>query len=216
MPLAELSTMGRRAAIVLGLAAILTVGYQVLSTGPAGSPAGSSESRESPDAMLSPGDMAPTAAELDAIVVTRDNAPKGWEIEATFPGPAALDHLIRYGQVRHATTGFVDARATNFCVDGTGCGTSWIAVYRSELDAKAAVSVLRGEMQVGWGMGTLSEPLGFGQDEGYAFANNLGNAAASHAYLWRTGNVVLGMIAVGEMEVAALRLLAEEMNARSR
>jgi hypothetical protein len=206
----ELVTMLRRAAMVFGLVGILAVGYRVVLSEQEGS------LTESPDAVLSPREMVPTAADLDEIVVTSDNVPEGWVIQATRPGRVALDYLIRYGQVRHATTGFVDARATTFCAEGEGCGTSWIAQYRSEGDAEAAVSVFRSEMVVGWGMGAHSEPLGFGQDQGYVFMNNLGNAAANQAYLWRTGNLVLGMLAIGDMEIAPLRLLAEQMNTRSR
>jgi hypothetical protein len=157
-----------------------------------------------------------TTTDLAEIVVTNENAPEGWTVDTTRRGREALDYLIRYGQVDSATGGFVDARATDFCAEGQGCGTSWVALYRSEGDADEAFSVLRGEMQVGWGLGPYAEALDFAQDEGYAYRNTLGNAAANHAYVWRRGNLLLGVLGVGELEGDELRPFAEEMNGRSR
>ncbi len=213
----------RPAVTVLGVAVLIIVGiggYQFLSErgqDPArleGSPGGV-RAGASPEAVTTP-EAAPIVPDLADIVVTNQNAPQGWQVEATLRGLAALDYLIRYGRVGPATPGFLDGRATNFCAEGEGCGTSWIALYASEADAEAAFPVFHGEMQVGWGLGPHAEPLGFGQDEARAYTNNLGNAAANHAYVWRKGSVLMGMIGVGEMEVATLRSLAEEMNARSR
>lgn len=69
---------------------------------------------------------------------------------------------------------------------------------------------------VGWGLGAYAGSLGFEEDEGSAYRNNLGNALANHAYLWRKGNLLLGVLGVAELEGDALRPFAEEMNARSR
>ena len=93
-------------------------------------------------------------------------------------GFEALDHLIRYGRVSNVSGGFVDAHATDFCAEGQGCGTSWVALYRSEADTDAALSVLHDEMDVGWGLGPR-QVLYFAEDQAYAYMNNLGNAAAN-------------------------------------
>ena len=55
-----------------------------------------------------------------------------------------------------------------------------------------------------------------------AMTNNLGNAAANHAKLWRKGTLLLGVIGLAELDTFAelesdeLRPVAEEMNSRSR
>jgi len=164
--------------------------------------------------VTSPGIRTPGPAE---IVVTDENAPEGWTVDTTRSGRAVLTYLVRYGEVDSATGGFVDSRATDLCSEGQGCATSWVAVYRSESDADAAFSVLHAEMQVGWGLGSNPLNLDLGDDEGYAYRNNLGNAAASHAYLWRKGNLLLGVVGdMADVEDDALRPFAEEMNERSR
>jgi hypothetical protein len=205
--LKELFMTWNHAAIVLGPAAVIIVGiatYQYLSGGGQGAA----------DLAESPRDVG--ASELPDIVVTNENAPEGWAVDATLRGREVLAYLIRYGQVSNATPGFIDGRATDFCAEGHGCGTSWVALYGSEAGAEAAFSVLHGEMQVGWGLGADDEALGFGEDEGSSYRNNLGNAAANHAYLWRKGNLLLGVLGVGELEGDGLRPFAEELNTRSR
>lgn len=204
----------KHATMVLGLAATVIVGIATyLSLSGAGQRAGDVaetqrivSATEVPDAW--------SGADLADIVVTNENAPEGWTVEATLRGREVLAYLIRYGEVTASTPGLIDARATDFCADGRVCGTSWVALYESDADAETAYSHVRDEMQVGWGLGIYARSLGFEEDQGSAYRNNLGNAAASHAYLWRTGPLVLGVVALGEMDVDALRPFAEGMNAR--
>jgi hypothetical protein len=156
----------------------------------------------------------PIAADMAEIVVTNENALEGLAVNATLRGREALAHLIRYGELRDATPGFIDGCATDFCTEGQECGTSWVALYRSDADAEAAFSIFHGEMIVGWGMGAYPEALGFGEDDGYAYRNNMG-APHRQAYVWRKGNLVLGVLGAAELG-DALRSLAEGMEARSR
>jgi hypothetical protein len=220
-PLKEILMTLRPATVVLGLAAVIILGVAAYQLMPDGSPSiGASPSPTAAD-VSSP---SPTAAsDLAAIVVTNENAPAGWEVGWTLHGPEALAYLIRYGQVTNATPGFIDARAAEVCASGQGCGIAWVALYDSEADAEAAFTLFHGELQVGWGLGDRAQAVGLGEDEGHAYSNNLGNAAANHAYLWRRGNLLLGVLGlaevnsvVAELEVDALRSVAEEMNARSR
>lgn len=209
------------AAAVVGLAAVIIFGiaaYQYVSGG--GQRAG--DLAESPHVRASP-EPAPSAPDLADIVVTNDNAPEGWAVEWTLRGREALAYLIRYGQESNATPGFIDARATEICSSiGLGCGISWGAVYESEADAEAAFDLFHAEMQVGWGLGDRAQSIGLGEDEGHDYGNNLGNAPANHAKLWRKGTLLLGVIGLAELETVAelesdeLRPVAEEMNSRSR
>jgi hypothetical protein len=157
----------------------------------------------------------PTSApDLGAIVVTDGNAPEGLAVNTMFRGHEALAHLIRFGEPRDATPGFIDGRATDFCTKDQDCGTSWVALYRTDADADAAFSLFHGEMMVGWGMGTYPEALDFGEDDGYAYRNNMGGTHRQ-ALVWRKGNMVLGVLGVAELG-DSIRSLAEEMDARSR
>ena len=209
--LKELFMTMKPAAMVVGLVAVVIVGiaaYRLM-------PDGSQTIGNSPSPSAAP--------ELAGIVVTSENAPEGWAVDWTLRGREALAYLIRYGQVSNATPGFIDARATEICASGgQGCGISWAALYGSEADAEAAFDLFSGEMQVGWGLGIFGQALGRGEDEGHSYRNNLGNAPAHHAYLWRNGTLLLGVLGlagvdtVAELESDALRSVAEEMNARSR
>jgi hypothetical protein len=203
------------AAVALGLAAVVVVGIATYrSISDQGNGAGPDPAESPRIVTASEVPEASSAPDVGDIVVTNENAPEGWTVDATLRGREVLTLLIRYGDVSSSSAGFIDARATDFCADGQGCGTSWVAVYESTSEAAAAYSQVRAEMQVGWGMGIYGYSLGFEEDEGSAYRNNLGNAAATHAYLWRTGPLVLGVIALDEMASDALRPIAEEMNAR--
>lgn len=222
-PLKELSMTMRHAAMVLCLAAVVVIGiaaYQSLS----GEGQGVGDLAESPR-IVSASEVpeASSAPDLEDIVVTNENAPEGWTVEWTLRGREALAYLIRYGQVSNATPGFIDARATEICSSiGLGCGISWGALYESEADAEAAFDLLHAEMQVGWGLGDRAQSIGLGEDEGHDYGNNLGNAPANHAKLWRKGTLLLGVIGLAELDTVAelesdeLRPVAEEMNSRSR
>ena len=221
-PLKELFMTWKHAVVVVGLAAVIIVGiaaYQYVSGG--GQRAG--HLAESPQIVSASPEAAPSAPDLAEIVVTNDNAPEGWAVEWTLRGREALAYLIRYGQVSNATPGFIDARATEICSSiGLGCGISWGALYESEADAEAAFDLFHAEMQVGWGLGDRAQSIGLGEDEGHDYGNNLGNAPANQAKLWRKGTLLLGVIglaeldAVAELESDELRPVAEEMNSRSR
>jgi hypothetical protein len=190
------------AAMVAGLAAVIIIGIATYRLIPGGSP------------RIGATPSLATAPDLGPIVVTDGNAPEGLAVATTLRGPDALDHLIRYGEPRDATPGFVDGRATDFCTADQECGTSWVALYRSDADADAAFSLFHGEMIVGWGIGTDPEALDFGEDEGYAYRNNMGGPHRQ-AYVWRQGNLVLGVLGVAELG-DSIRSIAEEMDARSR
>jgi hypothetical protein len=156
----------------------------------------------------------PTAPDLTDIVLTNAGALRGWAITATHRGNDALAHLIRYGELRHATPGFIDGLATEFCVEDQECGTSWAALYRSDADADAAFTLFHGEMMVSWGMGPYPEALDFAEDDGYAYRNNMGGPHRQ-AYVWRQDNLVLGVL--GDAELGdTVRSLAEDMDTRSR
>ena len=220
--LKEISMNLKPAAMVLGLAAVVVVGiatYQSIS----GQGRGAGDPAESPRIVgASEVPQAWSAADLADIVVTNENAPTGWSVEATLRGREVLTLLIRYGEAGSSTTGFIDARATDFCAEGQECGTSWVALYESVADADAALAHIHDEMLVGWGLGFDGRGLDLGEDEGHAYSNNLGNAAAHDAYLWRNGTLLLGVIGLAvpegeaELEHDALRSIAEAMNARSR
>ena len=197
------------AAMVAGIAAVIILGFAAYGLVPDGGPGTGA----------SPG---PTAApDLGAILAMDDNATDRWAVEATLQGHEVLARLVRYSDVGNATPGFIDARATDICAIA-GCGTSWVALYESEADAEAAFMLIHAEMQIGWGLGDDAQSLGLGEDEGHSYMNNLGNAPANHAYLWRKGNLLLGVIGlaeldgIAELDRAALRSIAEDMNARSR
>ena len=212
-PLKELFMISKHAAMAVGIATVVIVGiaaYQLMPDG-------------SPSVGASPSPTAPP--DLAGIVVMNENAPDGWTFDATLRGRNVLAYLIRYGEAveaGNAFPGFVDARATEFCAEGQGCGASWVGLYGSEADADAAFELFHGEMLVGWGLGFDGHGLDLGEDEGRAYSNNLGNAAAHDAYLWRTGTLLLGVIGLAvpegeaELEHDALRSIAEAMNARSR
>lgn len=206
------------AAMLAGIAAVIIVGIAAYQLMPEGGP-----STGSPSVGADVTSPSPTAPDLAEIVVTSENAPEGWAVEWNLSGREALAYLIRYGAVSNATPGFIDARATEICSSiGLGCGISWAALYESEADAEAAFDLFHAEMQVGWGLGDRARAIGFGEDEGHDYSNNLGNAPANHAKLWRQGTLLLGVIglaeldSVAELESSALRPIAEEMNARSR
>ena len=221
-PLKELFMTWKHAAVVVGLAAVITVeiaAYQYVSGG--GERPG--DLGESPEIVSASAEAATSAPDLADIVVTNHNVPEGWAVEWTLRGREALAYLIRYGQVSNATPGFIDARATEICSSiGLGCGISWGALYESEADAEAAFDLFHAEMQVGWGLGERARSIGLGEDEGHDYGNNLGNAPANHAKLWRKGTLLLGVIGlaeldpVGELESDELRPVAEGMNSRSR
>lgn len=200
--LRELFTTMKPAAMVVGLAALIILGVAASQLTPDGNP------------RIGTAPVSAAAPDLGAIVVTNDNAPEHWAVNATFRGNDALAHLIRYGEPRDATAGFVDGRATDFCTEDQECGTSWVALYRSDADAEAAFSLFHGEMIVGWGMGTDPEALDFGEDGGYAYRNNMGGPHRQ-AYVWRQGNLVLGVLGVAELG-DSIRSLADDMDARSR
>jgi len=210
------------AAVVLGLAGVIIVGiatYQSLS----GQGRGAGDPAELPR-IVSPSEVPRASSPPDVadIVVTNENAPEGWTVDATLRGREVLTLLIRYGEVSSSTAGFIDARATEFCAEGQECGLSWVALYESVADADAALAHVHDEMLAGWGLGFDGQGLDLREDQGHAYSNNLGNAAAHDAYLWRNGTLLLGVIGLAvpegeaELEHDALRSVAEDMSARSR
>jgi hypothetical protein len=202
VPLKELLMNRGSLAIGLGIIAVAVIAIAAYQALVGGTDVGSRE-----DATRDPHE----------IVVTNDNAPEGWTARSTLRGREVLAYVIRYREASDATNGFLDGRATDLCAEGQGCATSWVAEYRSVADADAAFSLLHGEMLVGWGLGAHPTTLGLGEDEGYAYRNNLGNASATHAYVWRLGNLVMGVVGeMADLEGDPLRPFVEEMSARSR
>ena len=166
------------------------------------------------------------ADELPGIVANAANTPGTWEQTLDEGGAAALQSPMRSGTTADLE-GFVDGRTIEMCGDEAdgdpgGCLLAWVALFETVDDAQAAFDFYEAEFE---------SPDGWGFDPVARAASDLGDEAVLYTYVvdpredrlqingfhfWRQGSLLLAAVGVAEMDVDALQVIAEAMEARAR
>ena len=163
-----------------------------------------------------------TADDLPSIVLNSSTTPEGWTIDSVLGGDEALADAIRsdssWGRLEDASAGYLDGRAVDFCTSGAGCGTSWVALYDSDMAAHKAFGVLAAEFRSGWNMvpTTINVPNDLGDERRIFIIGGMGPSMASEIYLWRADNLLLGVAGLAELQGDPLRWIAQGMHSRAR
>lgn len=165
------------------------------------------------------------ADDLPGIVANASNTPGTWDQTLDQGGEAVLDIPMRSGaQVQ--LKGFVDGRATEMCgtddaSDAAGCLLAWTALFETVEDAEAAYAFYIAEFDAvaGWNapQAARSVPAGLG-DEAVLYTSIQDpqtGFAMSGVYVWREENLILAAVGTGGMDIDALRIIAEAMEARA-
>lgn len=167
-------------------------------------------------------------ADLQRILVWDDTKPSDWTLDSLVTTPhdvATLPVRSVPGSEHGLMTlpwGYVGGRYTDFSGPG-GAFISWAALFETTADADAALEFYRSEMTApdAWGVGP-GEAAELG-DEGMVFTGEtrrlsvdaLGDPVPMRLYLWRDGNLLLAFGAWFEYDPAAVRSVAEGMDARA-
>ena len=182
-----------------------------------------------PKADLGPGTRQFAAADLEGIVLWDDTKPPTWTLDNLISNTEEVARIpIRsMGDAElaefRAPVGTLAGRYTDFSgLDGAYM--SWGLLFRSDLDAAAALPFYRNEMssQAAWGLGEAARiELG---DEGYVYEGETtafigppgsGEPLRSTIYLWRDGNLLLALGGWFDYDEAELRAIAQGMHTRA-
>lgn len=165
------------------------------------------------------------ADELPDIVANASNTPGTWDQTLDEGGEAALNTPMRSGTVV-ALEGFVDGRTTEMCGtseagESLGCILAWTALFETVEEAETAYGFYVAEFEApnGWNVpqAARSEPADLG-DEAILYTNAVDPGTGftmSGVYLWREENLLMGAVGVAELDVAAVRVIADAMQARA-
>ena len=164
------------------------------------------------------------ADELPGIVANAANTPGTWDQTLDEGGAAALQTPMRSGRTADLE-GFVDGRTTEMCgeePDGdlAGCLTAWVALFETPEQARTAYDFYVAEFESpdGWGFDPIArEPSELG-DEAVLYTYVIGDDGfwLNGFHFWRQGNLLLAAVGIAEMDVDALQVIAEAMEARAR
>jgi hypothetical protein len=157
-----------------------------------------------------------TADDLPNIVLTAENAPDGWTVDATETGDEALVTPLRPGGAFIDQSAFVDALLTHLNDTETGGYVSYAALFETVPDGEAAFDYLADEHgEAGWGMVRSPDDPGLG-DESATFTGAAYDIfERNEVHLWRVGNLVLAAVGVGDFDAAQVRAMAELMDDRA-
>jgi hypothetical protein len=165
------------------------------------------------------------ADELPGIVANASNTPGTWDQTLDQGGEETLNAPMRSGAVVELE-GFMDGRTTEMCGtneagDPIGCILAWTVLFETVDEAESAYDFYAAEFEApdGWNVPEVarSEPAGLG-DEAVLYTNAVDPETGftmSGVYLWREQNLLMGAVGVADMDVAALRLIADAMQARA-
>jgi hypothetical protein len=163
------------------------------------------------------------ADELPGIVANAANTPGTWDQTLDEGGAAALQTPMRSGRTADLE-GFVDGRTTEMCgeePDGdlAGCLTAWVALFETPEQARTAYDFYVAELESpdGWGFDPIArEPSELG-DEAVLYTYVIGDDGfwLNGFHFWRQGNLLLAAVGIAEMDVDALQVIAEAMEARA-
>jgi hypothetical protein len=165
------------------------------------------------------------ADQLPGIVANASNTPGTWDQTLDDGGEAALNTPVRSGTVVELE-GFVDGRTTEMCGtneagESIGCVLAWTALFGTVEEAETAYDfyVVEFEAPNGWNVPQTarSDPAGLG-DEAVLYTNAVDpdtGFTMSGVYLWREENLLMGAVGVADMDVAAIRVIADAMQARA-
>jgi hypothetical protein len=215
----------KTAAPYLGVAAVILLAiaaYQVFGGANVGTsePSPRSTASSSPSASGTPRLL--TSADLPNIVLTDANAPDGFTVDGTEVNAAALAEPLREGGPYYDDRAFVEALMTKLNSTETGGYVSWSALFETPTAAEAAFDYLVTEhgSADGWGMERSSVDPGLG-DESVTFSGPAyDNFETNIVHIWRVGNLVvavaaLGDVAVGDANADQLVVLARLMDDRA-
>jgi hypothetical protein len=165
------------------------------------------------------------ADELPGIVANASNTPGTWNQTLDEGGAAALNTPMRSGTAVELD-GFVDGRTTQMCGtneagESIGCILAWTSLFATAEEAEAAYDFYVAEFEApnGWNVphAARSVPTGLG-DEAALYTNVVDpdtGFTMSGVYLWREENLLLGAVGVADLDVAAIRIIADAMQARA-
>ena len=165
------------------------------------------------------------ADELPGIVASASNTPGTWDQTLDEGGEAALNTPMRSGAVVELE-GFVDGRTTEMCGtndagESIGCVLAWTALFETVGEAETAYDFYVAEFEApnGWNVprAARSAPAGLG-DEAVLYTNAVDPGTGftmSGVYLWREENLLMGAVGVADMDLAAIRVIADAMQARA-
>ncbi len=171
------------------------------------------------------GPRAITADELGTIVANDTNTPGTWGQTLDQSGEATLATPMR-STATVQLDGFIDGRTTEMCGSDapgpTACILAWVALFETVDDARAAFAFYTAELESadGWNIPPDSrlEPTDLG-DEAILYTDvqdpAVDGANLTGMYFWRQGNLVLAVVGVADMELEAVRAIADDMQARA-
>jgi hypothetical protein len=157
-----------------------------------------------------------SAGDLIDIVLAPDSPPAGMRHDETVAGEVALARPIESRAstpADRAQPGFVDGRYAEFSNSEAGL-LSWAVLYETVADAERGFALYRNEVESEAGYGVEpGAPADLG-DEGFCGAADAA-ADATKVCLWRAGTVVMAVGTFGLIDEAAVRAIAEGMDARA-
>lgn len=165
------------------------------------------------------------AEELAAIVADSSNTPGRWDQTVNRTGGATATTPMRSTALADLD-GFVDGRTTEMCGTGAadqplGCLLAWAALFETVDQAERAYDLYLADFAApdGWNVppGSRSEAAGLG-DEAVLYTNVRDphqDGPPLDVFLWREANLVMAVVGVAEMDVDALRVVADDMQARA-
>ena len=165
------------------------------------------------------------ADDLPAIIANASNTPGTWDQTLDQSGESTLAVPMRSTTVVQLD-GVVDGHTTEMCgTDAPGgptnCILAWVGLFETVEQAEAAYDFYVAEFESvdGWNIppGSGSEPTNLG-DEAILYESVQDPAEngpmLTGLYFWRHDNLLLATVGVADMEIDALRKIAEAMDAR--
>lgn len=214
-PAWRFDTMFNAMRLAIAAAAVLVVAFIAVNILPGfgsgiGGPTATPTPSPTPSPTLSAGDL------ID-IVLSADTPPAGMNHDQTVAGRDALGRPIISRAATSADLsqpGFVDGRYAEFSNDSAGV-LSWAVLYATVEDAKRGFTLYRSEVESAEGYGVEPGPdPGLG-DEGICGAADAADPSSTKVCLWRAGGLVLAVGTYGPIDEAAVRAIAEGMDARA-
>ena len=168
-----------------------------------------------------------TTGDLNSIVLWEDTMPSTWTLDNLVSNP---DHVLEIpdrsvSPLRNPdpTRGYLWGRYTDFSAPD-GAYMSWAALYDSPAAAAAALPYFQDEMAspLAWELGP-GTPVDLG-DGGHLYSGmttsfvgppGSGDPIPANIYLWRDGNLLLGIGGWFDFDPDEVRALAEAMDARA-
>ena len=152
---------------------------------------------------------------LRRTILTEIGAPEGLIVDDTKTGVAAIAFSPVGTGFDVIPIGFVDARTTSLNSTEAGGYLSWGALFETSPDAEHAFDLLVAEHESkdGWGLEPSADPNLGSESVLYIGAAYGWDAAA--IYVWRSENLVLAAVGMGEYDSTWVRDIAASMQFRA-